>query len=62
MMSIKKLARLTVIKGAIDGVYTVRQATRKLGISTRWAKSLKKAVREQGDEAVIHGNAYTASG
>ncbi|MFP3090299.1 helix-turn-helix domain-containing protein, partial [Treponema sp. TIM-1] len=57
MMSTKELARLTVIKGAIDGAYTVTQVARKLGMSTRWVKSLKKAVREQGDGAVIHGNA-----
>jgi transposase len=57
MMSTKELARLTVIKGAIDGVYTVKQAARKLGMSARWVKHLKKTVREQGDGAVIHGNA-----
>jgi transposase len=56
-MSTKELARLTVIKGAIDGVYTAKQAARKLGMSVRWVKRLKKAVREQGDGAVIHGNA-----
>jgi transposase len=55
-MSTKELARLTVIKGAIDGAYTVKQAAGKLGISARRVKSLKKAVREQGDGAVIHGN------
>ncbi|MDR3356466.1 MAG: ISNCY family transposase [Spirochaetaceae bacterium] len=57
MMNTKELARLTVIKGAIDGAYTVKQAAKKLGMSTRWVKHLKKAVREQGDGAVIHGNA-----
>ncbi|MDR3131178.1 MAG: helix-turn-helix domain-containing protein, partial [Treponema sp.] len=51
------LARLTVIKGAIDEAYTVKQAARKLGISLRWVKRLKKVVREQGDGAAIHGNA-----
>jgi transposase len=55
-MSAKELARLTVIKGAIDGAYTVKQAAGKLGVSARRVKSLKKAVREQGDGAVIHGN------
>jgi transposase len=57
-MSTKELARLTVIKGAIDGVYTVKQAARKLGMSMRWVKHLKQAVREQGDGAVILGNSF----
>jgi transposase len=56
-MSTKELARLTVIKGAIDGVYTVKQAARKLGMSMRWVKHLKQAVREQGDRTVIYRNA-----
>jgi hypothetical protein len=42
--STKELARLAVIKGAIDGV-TVKQTARRLGVGTRWVKSLKKAVR-----------------
>jgi transposase len=57
MMNTKELARLTVIKGAIDGVYTAKRAAGKLGISARRVKHLKKAVRGQGDGAVIHGNA-----
>jgi transposase len=51
MMNTKELARLTVIKGAIYGVYTAKQAARKLGMSVRWVKHLKKAVREQGEGA-----------
>jgi hypothetical protein len=39
MMSTKELARLVVIKGAIDGVSTVRQAAPKPGSSTRWVSS-----------------------
>jgi transposase len=57
MMNAKELARLTVMKGAIDGGYTAKQTAGKFGISTRRVKHLKKAVREQGEEAVIHGNA-----
>jgi transposase len=55
-MSTKELARLTVIKSVIDGTYTVKQAARKLGVSTQRVKNLKKAVREQGNGAVIQGN------
>jgi hypothetical protein len=61
-MNTKELARLAVIKSAIDGAYTVKQAAGKLGISSRWVKALKKAVREHGDGVVIHGSAHAASG
>jgi transposase len=36
---------------------STKEPARKLGVSTRRVKSLKKAVWERGDEAVIHGNA-----
>ncbi|GMO27930.1 MAG: hypothetical protein Ta2B_08480 [Termitinemataceae bacterium] len=55
-MSDKEIGRLTLIKGAIDGVYTVGYIAKRLGISARRVKTLKKAVREHGDGAVIHGN------
>jgi hypothetical protein len=35
MMNTKELARLTVIKGATGGAYTVKQAARKPGMSFR---------------------------
>jgi transposase len=56
MMSQMELAKAIVIKGAINGVYTVAQAAGKLGVSPRWIKQLKRNVREKGDMAVIHGN------
>jgi transposase-like protein len=52
-MSTEELGRLSLIKGALDGKYTVGYIAKKLGISTR---QVKKAVREKGEGAVIHGN------
>ena len=56
IMSKKTLAKLTVIQGAAEGLYTVKEAARKLSLSERRIKQLKKAFREQGVKAVIHGN------
>ncbi|GHV89323.1 hypothetical protein AGMMS50267_16830 [Spirochaetia bacterium] len=56
IMSNKEMGRLTAIKGAIDGAYTVRGVARRLGISERRVKQLKRQVRTQGVGAVIHGN------
>lgn len=55
-MSDRERGRLKLISGAIDGVHTVGQVAMKLDISARRVKTLKKAVGEQGDGAVIHGN------
>jgi transposase len=51
MMSRIELAKAAVIKGAIDGAYTAAQAAKKLGVSARWVKQLKRNVRERGDFA-----------
>jgi transposase len=56
MMSAGELEKLSLIKGAIDGVYTVREAAKRLKLSGRHIKRLKRRVREEGDGAVIHGN------
>ncbi|MHC6203325.1 helix-turn-helix domain-containing protein, partial [Breznakiellaceae bacterium SP9] len=55
-MGEEEIGRLTLIKGALDGKYTVSFIAKKLGITERQVKRLKKAVREEGDGAVIHGN------
>jgi transposase len=55
-MSEAEIGRLCLVKGALDGKYTVRFIAKKLGISERQVKRLKRAVRETGDGAVIHGN------
>jgi transposase len=56
MMSTEELEKLSLIKGAIDGVYTVREAAKRLKLSGRHVKRLKRRVREEGGGAVIHGN------
>jgi hypothetical protein len=43
MMSAKELARLTVIKGAIDGAYTVKQAAKKTEHEHPMGKTLKES-------------------
>jgi len=55
-MSKEALAKLTVIQGAVESRYTVKEAARRLSLSERRIKQLKKAFREEGAEAVIHGN------
>jgi len=56
MMTEKQVAKAGLIQGAIDGIYTVRYLAKRLGVSERRIKQLKKAVREQGAVSVIHGN------
>jgi transposase len=56
MMSGSELGKLSLIKGAIDGAYTVREAAKRLKLSERHIKRLKRRVKEEGDAAVIHGN------
>jgi transposase len=57
MMSKGELGKLTVIQGAVDVAYTVKEAAQRLQLSERRIKQLKKRFREQGEAAVIHGNA-----
>jgi transposase len=67
-MSAEELGKLAMIKGAIDGAYTVREAAKRLKLSERHIKRLKRRVREEGEGAVIHGNSgkhpanYTGEG
>jgi transposase len=56
-MSKGKLGKLTVIQGAVEGVCIVKEAARRLHLSERRIKQLNKQFREQGEGAVIHGNA-----
>jgi transposase len=57
MMSKAELGKLTVIQGAVDGACAVKEAAQRLQLSERRIKQLKKRFREQGEAAVIHGNA-----
>jgi transposase len=56
IMSKEALRKLTLIQGATEGRYTVMEAARRLNLSARRIKQLKKAYREQGESALIHGN------
>jgi transposase len=56
IMSKEDLGKLALIEGAVEGKYTVLEVARRLNLSARRVKQLKKAYREQGETAVIHGN------
>ena len=55
-MSKEQLGKLALIQGAVEGRYTVNEVALRLNLSHRRIKQLKKAFREQGETAVIHGN------
>ena len=55
-MSKEALSKLALIRGAVDGRYSVKKAAERLKLSERRVKQLKKAFKEQGESAFVHGN------
>ena len=55
-MTNKEAQRYEIIKNLINKKITGVQAAKQLSLSTRQIKRLKKAVKEQGMEGIIHGN------
>ena len=55
-MSKEALGKLALIQGAVEGRYTVMETARRLNLSGRRIKQLKKAFRENGAAAFVHGN------
>jgi transposase len=56
LLTKKEISRYDVIRKAIDGDVTVKEAAEAMGMSERQIKRLKKKVAEGGVEALIHGN------
>ena len=56
IMSKEALGKYALIKGAVEGRYTVSEVARRLDVSERRIKQLKKAYKDQGESAFIHGN------
>ena len=55
-MSSKELTRLRVLGGVVEGHLALRDAAQALGLSRRPARRLLRRLREQGPEALVHGN------
>ena len=55
-LSTKEITKYTVIKDAVRGYLKSNQAAEQLGLSTRQIFRLKKALREEGMDGIIHGN------
>ena len=53
-MTKKDLKRYSTIQDCIDGIYTVPQAAKILGLSDRQVQRIKKEVLENGPKGVIH--------
>ena len=60
-MSKKELEKHHFIRQAVEGKMSVAEAAKELKLSCRRMKQLKKAYREIGPEACIHGNARRPS-
>jgi transposase len=56
IMSKEALGKMALIHGAVEGKYTVKEVSKRLNLSERRVKQLKKAYRECGESALIHGN------
>jgi len=52
----KQLSMLAMIRDAINGKCTVKEIALRFHLSERRVKQMKKAFKERGDIAVIHGN------
>ena len=52
----KEFNRAYYIRGACDGLFTVREVAERLHLCTRRVKYLKAAYRKIGDAAFVHGN------
>lgn len=53
-MTKKELKKYTIIQDCINGIYTVPQSAKLLGLSDRQIQRLKKEVIEKGPTGVIH--------
>lgn len=55
-MTPRSLTRYSIISKLIEGAINGTEAAKQLSLSLRHIKRLKKAVREKGAQALIHGN------
>ncbi len=55
-LSTKEITRYNVIENAVKGYLKAHQAAKELYLSTRQIFRLKKALREEGIDGIIHGN------
>ena len=54
-MSQEERDRLDWLKRARDGSISQREAAQRMGVSDRWARTLLKRMKRQGDGVVVHG-------
>lgn len=55
-LSTKEMTRYNVTENAVKGYLKAHEAAEELHVSTRQIFRLKKALREEGIDGIIHGN------
>ncbi|QEJ98799.1 helix-turn-helix domain-containing protein [Treponema phagedenis] len=60
-MSIDQITRGHVIANCLEGRCTIQQAALRLNLSRRRVQQLKKAFKEKGAVAMLHGNSQRPS-
>lgn len=62
LFNMREIKRIKVLQALITGQINNQQAASRLGLKVRQIQRLKKAYREQGDKAVVHGLKGRSSG
>ena len=56
LYNMNEINKYTIIKRSLEGDITVAEVAKRLGLSDRQIKRLRKGVKERGIDGIRHGN------